>query len=275
MKSIIMLQNYDQNLIPEIQRSAVAEFMARVSALYNENSLVVLPVRNGVKKDCLFMAATHGDERIGIEVLSSLASAPEFDWQINNERACEQGKRFLQYDLNRSAPGDLNSADYETRRAAEILRTAKNYNYVIDVHGTVAKSGLFVILTKLSLEDFLLALTLNIENIVIWLPSTERATGPLVQFLTPALEIECGPKDEPAVAEKLRAIVLDFLTKFREPIPVSVLAKKKIYFVYGKMEKSEKSLIDFKMIDNGQEVFYPILSGEYGLAAYKMIKLWG
>jgi len=234
-----------------------------------------LPEKAEAKKPILFLTATHGDEPIGLDVLRKLEQSPDYDWLIANEKALELNQRFVDCDLNRSGPGNPNSEKYEERRAAEIIEQAKKYNLTIDLHGSKADTGIFIILTKLSFNDLMLALQFNIHNIVIWLPSTEREYGPLVEFIEPAIEIEAGPKNDPEIKQKLKKIIQEFCKNYRQSITKESLAGKNIYFVNGKLEKCGQQLKDFELTKIGGEEFYPLLAGEYGLGCYKMIKVRG
>jgi len=79
-------------------------------------------------KKILFIAATHGNEPIGVDVLQRLEKTrTNFDWIIGNPKALAQNTRCFEGDLNRSAPGDAASPLYEKRRAKEILDLSKQY----------------------------------------------------------------------------------------------------------------------------------------------------
>ena len=63
----------------------------------------------------LFIAATHGNERDSVKVMRQLEKElPKekygYDWIIGNKKAFAANARFVEQDLNRSAPGDINSS---------------------------------------------------------------------------------------------------------------------------------------------------------------------
>ncbi len=146
----------------------------------------------------LFIAATHGNENFSIPVFKSLESEyPRnkwgYDWIIGNPKALNQGKRFTETDLNRSAPGDPNSSLYEERRAAELIETAQDYDMIVDIHGTVSPCGLVKIIPKPSIENLALASLFPELVNIIWYSARSLKKGPPVQFMAkPALEIECA-----------------------------------------------------------------------------------
>ena len=250
------------------------QFQQKLDAFVDSDEQHVLPVKNGTKKDVLFLGATHGDEKVGIKSLERLEESNKFDWLLVNEAAYKEGKRFLEIDMNRSARGNIDSDKHEERRVAEILRKFDSYNYVVDIHGTVANAGLFIILTKLSFDDLLLALQFDIPNIVIWLPKEKKSTGPLVEFAQPGIEIECGPKDSEAVTAEVTEKMKSFLNNYNKPITKDNLKGKSIFWVDGKIEKSLVPLKDFELTEVDGEEFYPLLVGEYGISCYKMKKIY-
>lgn len=224
-------------------------------------------------KDYLFISATHGDEGFSVRVLKRLVSEDRanYDWIIGNEKAYPLGKRFLDVDLNRVAPGEANSEMYESRRAFEIIEFAKSYKAIIDLHGTTAKSGIFVIVTKNTEENLLLAERIPVENVVIWEGSGKSKTGPITSFVKPGIEIECGPKDDPEISKKLYKILKGFLDGETH------MPKKRYFTVYGKIFKNEVSLdfgariSDFELVKISDEEFYPLLVNQYpDLLCYKM-----
>lgn len=62
---------------------------------------------------------------------------PRVEAIIGNERAYEEGLRFTRdgVNLNTVFPGDPDSPIYEERRAAELVKWAKDFDIVLDVHG--------------------------------------------------------------------------------------------------------------------------------------------
>ena len=112
-----------------------------------------------LNKKILFIAAVHGDEKIGVEAINKIQKtklSEKFDSLIANQKALAQNKRFIDSDLNRIFPGNVNG-NYEEKRAKEITKIAKNYDFVIDLHGTISNTGIFIIIPKFTLANLLLA----------------------------------------------------------------------------------------------------------------------
>jgi succinylglutamate desuccinylase len=230
-----------------------------------------------MKKKTLIIGGTHGDEPIGIRAIKKL-SVGRFDWLIGNPIALKNNKRFYQKDLNRSAPGDLQSNVYEVRRAAEIIARSKKYQYTIDLHGTKKNTGVFIIITNPKLVNWKLAAMLNIDRIVYWPAISSELSGPLSEYFNCGLEIECGPKNSELVENKLVIVLEDFLkninvdSDWREK-----LKQKDIFQVYGsvnQMSNPNKEFSEFEKVDYQGEEFYPLLVGSYQeVACYKMKKI--
>lgn len=237
-----------------------------------------------MNKNILLAACTHGDELIGLKAVQKLkrtSFSKDFDFVIANPVALEKNIRFIDADLNRVAPGNINSEKFEERRAAEILDLAKNYDLILDLHGSVSKScGIFIIITNLTKENLLLASWLDIKNIVIWLGEPGKPTGPWTQYAGQAIEIECGDKNNPAVKNLLEKKLRKFLQKIRKNKLSNNLNEnlknKNVFEVYGKLiDGPDGKLRDFKLTKFNDEEFYPLLSGQYqDVKCYKM-RTWG
>jgi len=222
-----------------------------------------------MKKDILFIAATHGDEPIGKQILERIEDNSIFELEIGNPKALIQKKRFLESDLNRSAPGNPKSSLYEERRAYEILKKSKNYKYTIDIHGSIKDNGIFIIITNPTRENLKLASLLNIQNIVIW-PSENEQAGALSQYFSCGIEIECGEKTDPRVMNKLEKILRDFLTHYTERENTDWkerLNKRRLFYMDGPIrpnEISDKNILkEFTPINIHDEIIFPVFIGSY------------
>lgn len=224
------------------------------------------------------IGGTHGNEPIGVEALKELETRMQnFDWIIGNPRALENNTREFEGDLNRSAPGSLDAPNYASRRAAEILELAQKYTYVIDLHGTNAFSGLFVIVTNPSRANFDLAVRLGIQNIVYWPSFSPELSGPLSEYVPCGVEIECGPKQMPRVRRALVEKLECFLRAVDVQATPADYANCKFFDVYGSVRLDEgldiTELQEFTEVNHRGETFFPLLVGEYaraGVACYKM-----
>lgn len=229
-----------------------------------------------MKKKLLFSVATHGNESIGLEVVTKIKKTKlgeGFDFLIANPRALEKRVRFVDSDLNRVFPGKR-KGDYEERRAQEIMKLGEKYEMVIDLHGSASKTGIFIIITKFTLSNLLLALRFNIKKIVIW-PGVEETTGSLSTFMPVGLEIEAGLKEDPKIKKQLKKILVDFLKSDKKIDYVTEIKKRDIFLACGKLKKQgnrrPKNLENWKEVDD----FIPLfVDGQYeDIWCYKFKKI--
>jgi hypothetical protein len=231
-----------------------------------------------MKKKILLIVATHGDEKIGIEVVQNLKKLKDyFDVLIANPKALKAEKRFIDNDLNRSYLGNRYSASYEEQRACKNFQVAKKYQFVIDLHEASSGRDDFVIIPRDRAGEKFPLSWIGLNKVLLW----PFPRGPIGQFLDGSIELEFGMKDREraAVVGKATKIVGDFIAVITEQ-KVLRETKKDWFYVYG--EKSLKEIknidqyLDFEKTKINNEEFYPLLVGQYakeGIAFYKMKKL--
>lgn len=86
----------------------------------------------------LLIGGMHGNEPLGPAVVRLFNKKPvkNIEVVLANEFALRGNCRFVKQDLNRSFPGDKDSLDYESKRAAELLVLCNGYDVVFDFHNT-------------------------------------------------------------------------------------------------------------------------------------------
>ena len=228
----------------------------------------------------LFIAATHGNERDSVKVMRQLEKELpkekyDYDWIIGNEKAFAANTRFVEQDLNRSAPGDINSPVYEACRAAELIEYSKKFDVVIDLHGTKTDSGIVTIIPYPTEENIRLAKSAGLSRNVVWYSEKSKIAGPLAQHMpVPAIEFECGPKGTKRTFDLTYAAVRRFIEANRSGQEVRGDKNVEFYNVYGKLYgEHDPALRDFVLAERNRESFYPFLSNEYsGIVCYKMEK---
>jgi len=242
-----------------------------------EQALKLADVNNFTsrRKNVLCLVGTHGNEIIGLKAFKELKDkVKNLDFFIANPKALKKNLRFIDVDLNRIAPGKKNSSKYEVQRAYEIFKSFDQYQFVIDVHGTKAKTGIFTIITRPRPENFLLAGCLPNKNIVVWSPNKNIVQGPLTAFANCGVEIECGPQ----FSLKVRQGIISVLKKIDQSgidLLKSDLKSKNLFMVYGKLAKKSKiRLKEFQKVKIKNEEFYPLLINRYNkIICYKMKKI--
>jgi len=238
-----------------------------------------------MKNKFLFILATHGDEGFSLDLLKNLEiKFPKekfsYEWIIGNPKALEKKRRFIETDLNRSAPGNINSQVYEEKRAAEIIEVSNDYDFVIDIHGSTSNCGLISIITYPTFQNLTLASLLGIKRNVIWHAKSSQEKGPLTQFAKcPAVEIECGPQNDENIQRKLSDTLKDFIIAKDSRSDLTKALRNfndaEFFAVYGKKEgKHNQKVIDFEQIEIDGEKFYPFLANQYpNILCYKTKKV--
>lgn len=233
-----------------------------------------------MKNNILFIGGTHGDEPIGVRVLQELEKIRnDFDWIIGNVPALKHGTREYEGNLNRSAPGDINAKNYASRRTAEILALSTSYQYTIDLHGTSQPTGLFIIITNPTKENFELAQKLDVKRVVVWPSFSSELKGPLSEFFPCGLEIECGPKEAIETQQELERVLIKFLDAqeadpLRLPLCKGERTQQDVFEVYGSWNGDSDGMQEFIETTKNNETFFPLLIGAYknmnGITCYKM-----
>ncbi len=229
------------------------------------------------KPKILIIVSTHGNEKIGLEVVKKLENRgfdKFFDVLIANPKASEMGVRFLDKDMNRSYTGDKNSENYEEKQAYYNLEIAKSYKYVIDLHEADCGYDDFIIIPKKRMPKFFPVNLVDMDKLLFW-PDPK---GPISEVLENAIELEFGSRnrDRKKMLNKLRNVLENFIDNIYNEKKVSY--KKETYYVYDKLMKEDlkvdiKEMRDFKKIKNGDEEFLPLLTNQYidyGIICYKM-----
>lgn len=86
----------------------------------------------------LVIGGMHGNEPLGPTLVKLFKDKPvaNVDLVLANGPALRANCRFVTQDLNRSFPGNIASAMYEEKRAAELVRLCEKYDVVLDFHNT-------------------------------------------------------------------------------------------------------------------------------------------
>lgn len=98
----------------------------------------------------------HGDEPAGEEIITRLAERLPNDCPktiqliLANEPALELGERYIERDLNRAFPGDLEGDAYETVLAARLTRLLEGCEAVLALHTSHSAPPPFAIYSTLT-----------------------------------------------------------------------------------------------------------------------------
>jgi len=229
-------------------------------------------------KKILLIVATHGDEKIGLEVVEKLKNFQKyFDVLVANPRALRAGQRFIDSDLNRAYPGNRFSKNYEERLACKNFRTARKYKYVIDIHEASQGSDDFIIIPRDCLGGTFPINRIILNKILFW----PYPQGSISQFLENSIELEFGMKNRSReeALKKATKVVKVFILETVKNKNTKKRKKEKFYVFGSEATKDIKNInryVDFKKANIGGKNFYPLLVGQYedvGIAFYKMKKI--
>ncbi len=209
----------------------------------------------------LIIAATHGNELLGIKLYQKLMSLrspllEHIDFMIGNPRAFSARTRYTECDLNRSYRSE--GMRYEERRAREIERyiATTRPDIILDMHTTscTQPNCLIVAATDGTMRQrFLRACHIDTVLQVHSLNDIASIGDAVVGYEVPNAHIT--PKLLDAIIEDLRRFVTD------ESPP----ATKHLYQMIDKIYKRDvsadqaKSFVNFQMHELG---FVPIMTGE-------------
>jgi len=234
-------------------------------------------------KKILLIAATHGNEPLGVEVIEKLKSKgldQFFDTLIANPKALEQKKEYIDINLNRIYPGRIDSDNYEVKKAAQNLKIARKYDYVIDLHEASKGKHDFIIVPREKLSEKFPLQFIDMDTVLLW-PDPK---GPLGEVLETCIELEFGMVDRnrKEAIDKCTNIIEQFIELTEKPKNLKTKKPKNVYYVFGKLMKDEfkgdiNELKDFELYKKNNKEFYPLLVGQYleneGIICYKMKKL--
>lgn len=231
-------------------------------------------------KKILIIAATHGNEPLGVETSCLLAAAgwdEYFDLLIANPRALKEKKEFIDVNLNRSYPGKKHSKLLERRLAYKNLQLAESYRYVIDIHEASRGSNDFIIVPRRKISKKFPLRYLRLGDVLLW----PDPRGPLGDVLPNCVELEFGMKgrDRKQAIDKAAGIISDFIAIIYGLRPAKKF-RQKFWLVNGKLPLDDNAkrleLKDFQKTKIADKIFYPLLTDQYrnyGIKCYQMQKL--
>jgi hypothetical protein len=218
------------------------------------------------KPELSLVCCLHGTEINGLYALNSI-DFNDVEGTVKvivaNEEAVALGKRYVDADLNRSYPGDLNG-NHEQQLAVQLYSEIKDSDYVIDIHTTSAKTDPFIITVKENALLSAFAQAIPLEKVVVMNDPDEKS---LISRLGCGLAVEFSEQDgtnhicETVIGTLINLWMYDGLPKITE---------KMTYRTYGTLEQSSVPLTNFERAEINGESFYPVL---YGEKAYNFVCL--
>ena len=157
------------------------------------------------------VAAIHGDEPCGPRAVDAvLADPPTFQrpvkFVVANERALDAGVRYLDDDLNRAFPGDVDAESHERRLAPRLLAELEGCT-TLSLHSTQSYANPFSLVDSVSPETAAICERLPVDAVV---ETAAYADGRLIAY-PETIEVECGLQGSEAAASNARALIGAFL----------------------------------------------------------------
>jgi len=230
------------------------------------------------------VAGIHGDEPCGPDAVEELLDdPPTFErpvkFVVANERALEQGVRYVDEDLNRAFPGSPEAESHE-RRLAHRLRAELDGCTTLALHSTQSYAHPFALVDGVDPATANVCAHLPVDAVV---ETASYSEGRLISY-PGTVEVECGRQWSETAAANARELVTAFLgatgvlpdaePERDDDVPVFRLT--------GKVSKSpatahEVFVENFERVEPGvpfasadgtehiaQEPFYPILMSAGG-----------
>lgn len=181
---------------------------------------------------------THGNETAGKKAVEKLLEEePEFQKAVKfvfgNERAFEDGERFIDVDLNRSFPGDPESENYEERLASKLVQELDGLKN-LDLHETVSRPVPFALFANQDTETIEALQSTGVEKAV----EISYTPGCGVNSYG-GFEVETGPRGTEESVEMAYRVLKNFLVNQGALEGEKDFSQPEIYSVYGEAERPE------------------------------------
>lgn len=235
------------------------------------------------KPSVCIVGCLHGDEIIGKKVIEALGKLEIKKGNIltiiANPQALLHKKRYIDQDLNRSFPGDVNG-NAEQKIASRLLNIIKGYDLVVDIHATNSNIDNLAIITKLNKGTKAALKFLPIQKIAI---VKQKVFGghELISHCRVGISLEYGPDKSGHNYKLALQHVIKLLIGLGMVAGTKKYYRNKIlYTVSGRYTVDKKfqqnaTLNDFKLIKKGQiighmqkniiksdKTFYPLFLGK-------------
>ncbi|MEF8801214.1 MAG: succinylglutamate desuccinylase/aspartoacylase family protein [Halolamina sp.] len=157
------------------------------------------------------VAGIHGDEPCGVRAVERLlAEEPAVDRPVKliiaNEEALDEEERFIDEDLNRAFPGDLDAGSHESRLAHELAREIQGCT-VLALHSTQSYAEPIVVIDTIDEIARSIAPLLPTDVVI---ETDEHTEGRLIEHAH-TIEVECGLQGTDQAAENAYWLLRAFL----------------------------------------------------------------
>jgi hypothetical protein len=228
---------------------------------------------------------THGDERVGIEIIDHFKNyqpnTGTILTNIANEKALEKGVRYIEHDINRVGVGNQHGT-YEEQVAFYLSFIAAQVDVFIDIHST--QSSIKNALIVDHLDEYTESLiSIVCPEIVLVMRVTEGDV--LLSSAKAGIAFEYGADDDPVAIQKIITDIHAITAAYgMEPaLKRDTNITPKIFIVEGVFHKQSgdrlnSTIENLILVQKGQpiyrtaagdvvyasESFYPILFSQHG-----------
>ncbi|WP_255190627.1 succinylglutamate desuccinylase/aspartoacylase domain-containing protein [Natronobeatus ordinarius] len=228
------------------------------------------------------LAGVHGDEPCGVRAVERLLEdrppvTRPVKLVVANERALERGVRYVDEDLNRAFPGDLDADSHEGRLAFDLTRELEGC-LTFSMHSTQSHADPFAVVDDVTDVARTVCAQLPVTSLV--------ETGDFVEgrpfTAVETIEVECGLQGSRKAAENADRLTRAFLTAVGALPGDTVGRTLPVFRLVDRIPKTradsyEVFVENFERVDPGEpyaaadgarqvadEPFYPVLMSSYG-----------
>lgn len=200
---------------------------------------------------------THGDETAGKKAVEKLLEEqPDFRKGVKfvfaNEKAFQQGERYVDTDLNRSFPGSTESSSHEVRLAADMMEELQELK-VLDIHETSTSPVPFALFSWSDEETIEALRSTGVEEAV----EISYTPGCGINHYG-GVEVEVGPKGSREAVSQAYRLLKTFLINQGVLKGETDYSNPDIYKVYGTKPKPDEDWMpvseNFDSVDEGDVI---------------------
>ncbi|MFB6183527.1 MAG: succinylglutamate desuccinylase/aspartoacylase family protein [Haloarculaceae archaeon] len=236
--------------------------------------------------DVAIVGGIHGDEPCGVHAVETLLDErpsvkQPVKFVLANEEAMARGTRYVERDLNRSFPGDVDGETHEERIAHALSEELADCR-TLALHSTQSYDGAFALASTVGAFEREICPTLSVDAVVEVTGFTE---GRIFASAPRTVEVECGYQGSQTAAENAVTLTKEFLAA-TDVLPraetTDCAADLPVFRLRERVPKAEADGYDvyvenFQRVDPGQPyastggtdhvaetTFYPVLMSAYG-----------
>ncbi len=159
--------------------------------------------------------AIHGNETAPLTVLEKLPKLELGNYQLKiiivNQKAIDAKTRFIDTDLNRIFPGNLDG-NHEEKLAHELLEEVEECDFVLDFHTSKKDSPPCVLTTNLDKAHLNMCKRVGITNVVFMKENPIKGKS-LIDYCNLGISIELGKHDSNGAKKTFLDVIKSFLTE--------------------------------------------------------------